>query len=429
MAVKVPMPKVGLTMTEGFVTQWLKEDGDEVKKKDPIAVIMSKKITYEIGSPADGIFRPVVKLQETIPVNQAMAYITAPGEAVPVEEAAAEAPAAAVVAAAAGPAPAKKFVVASPAARRVAKELGVDITLVQGTGPQGKISEDDVRQFAEKQAAVSASPMAKKLAAEHGLDLTRITGTGPGGRIVEEDVRAFMEGAPAEAAPAAPAGRKRVIPFVGTRAMIAEHMMHSLSITAQVTANTEVDVTELVKMRAQIKTKFDLTYTDILIKAVTIALKEHPIVNATQVGNEIHILEDIHIGIAVALEDGLIVPVIRNADKLALSEIAKQTRALAEGARAGTLTVDQVTGGTFTITNLGMFGIDTSTPIINSPEVAILGVGRIIEKPAVFEGEITKRFLMGLSLTFDHRIVDGAPAAAFLKTLSGLLEKPYLICV
>ncbi len=425
MAVKVPMPKVGLTMTEGFVTQWLKEDGDEVKKKDPIAVIMSKKITYEIGAPADGIFRPVVKLQETIPVNQAMAYITAPGEAIPEEEAAAEAPVA-VAAAAAAPAKEKEFVVASPAARRVAKELGVEITLVKGTGPGGKISEDDVRQFAEKQAAVSASPMAKKLAAEHGLDLTKITGTGPGGRVVEEDVRAFMEGAPAEAAPA---GGKRVIPFVGTRAMIAEHMMHSLSVTAQVTANTEVDVTELVKMRSQIKTKFDLTYTDIIIKAVTIALKEHPTLNSTQVGNEIHVLEYVHIGVAVALEDGLIVPVIRNADKLALSEIAKQTRALAEGARAGTLSVDQVTGGTFTITNLGMYGVDTSTPIINSPEIAILGVGRIIEKPAVFEGEITKRFLMGLSLTFDHRIVDGAPAAAFLKTLSGLLEKPYLICV
>jgi len=198
---------------------------------------------------------------------------------------------------------------------------------------------------------------------------------------------------------------------------------------AQVTATTEVDVSEMVKLREQLKTRFDLTYNDIIVKAVTIALKDHPLVNSTLVGDEIYVLEEMHIGVAVALEDGLIVPVVRDADKRTLAEIAQATRRLTEAARAGTLTVDEATGSTFTITNLGMYGVDISTPIINPPEVAILGVGRIIEKPAVYQGDIVKRSMMTLSLTFDHRIVDGAPAAAFLKTLAGILEKPYLLFI
>ena len=217
------------------------------------------------------------------------------------------------------------------------------------------------------------------------------------------------------------------LPFTGLRQMIAERMMESLHGMAQVTESTEVDVSELVKMRVQLKTKFDLTYTDIIVKAVTIALKEYPLLNSTQVGDEIHLLDDIHIGIAVALDDGLMVPVVRNADQLTLREIARETKRLAEGARAGTLGMEDVSGSTFTITNLGMFGIDSMTPIVNPPEVAILGVGRIIVKPAVFQDEIVKRSLMILSLSFDHRIVDGAPASAFIKTLAGLLEKPYLL--
>ena len=151
--------------------------------------------------------------------------------------------------------------------------------------------------------------------------------------------------------------------------------------------------------------------------------------NSTLLGDEIQLLKEIHVGVAVALEDGLIVPVVRNADKLSLAEVARETRRLAESARASTLNVDDATGSTFTITNLGMFGVDTSTPIINPPEVAILGIGRILEKPAVFQGEMVKRSMMAMSLTFDHRIVDGAPAASFLRTLSGLLEKPYLLFV
>ncbi len=244
--------------------------------------------------------------------------------------------------------------------------------------------------------------------------------------MTEEDVRRFSEVPPAPAVAPAPA---RAIPFIGMRQVIAERMTESLRTMAQVTLTTEVDVSELVKLREQVKTRFDLTYTDLIVKTVTAALREHPLLNSTLVGDEIQFLAEMHIGVAVALEDGLIVPVVRHADRLSLREIAQETRRLAEAARAGTLTVDEATGSTFTITNLGMYGVDISTPVINPPEVAILGVGRIIEKPAVFQGEIVKRSMMALSLTFDHRIVDGAPAAAFLKTLAGLLEKPYLLFV
>lgn len=440
MAVKVAMPKLGLIMTEGVVVKWLKKDGEMVVKGEPVAVIMSKKITYEVPAPADGVFRWLAKLNATIPVTEAIAFVTAPGEQVPeTGEPATAAPMAAgrgsdaliPMGVAQVAAPAGGHISATPSARRLAKELGVDIALVKGSGAEGRINETDVQRHAEelqKAQDVPASSMARKLAEQHGINLTLVQGTGPGGRVTEEDVNAFISQAqPPEVLPEKAA--YKVKPFVGLRQVIAQRMMESLQSMAQVTANTEVDVTELVKMRTQIKTKFDLTYTDILIKAVTVALQDHPLLNATQVGDEIRMLEEMNIGVAVALDDGLIVPVVRNAGCKSLAEIAGETRQLAEKARNGTLSVDEISGGTFTITNLGTYGIDTSTPVINLPEVAILGVGRIIVKPAMYEGNIVPRSLMGLSLTFDHRVVDGAPAAAFLRTLSGLLEKPYLLFV
>ncbi len=439
MAVKVVMPKLGMAMTEGVVVKWLKEDGARVEKGERIAVIMSKKITYEVEAPASGILRHVARVKETKAVGVPIAYITEPGEEVPVEVEAP--PPAEAVAEVAAPAPApaasareeKPFVKASPAARRLAREKGVDLTQVKGTGPEGRVTEADVLRFIEKREKapppppVLASPMAKRLAREHGIDLAEVTGTGPGGRITEKDVRAFIEArekAPPEGAPPA-----RVIPFVGMRQMIAERMTQSLQTMAQVTIQAEVDATELVRLREQLKAEFDLTYTDLLIKAVAKALKAHPLLNATLVGDDIHLLEEVHIGMAVALEDGLLVPVVRDADKKSLHEIAQETRRLAQGAREGTLTVDEVTGSTFTITNLGAYGVDGFTPIINPPEVAILGVGRIVDKPAIHEGQIVRRSMMVLSLTIDHRIVDGAPGAEFLRTVREILESPYRLLV
>ncbi len=442
MATQIIMPKLGMAMVEGAVVKWVKRDGETVNKGDPLVVVMSKKISYQIEAPATGVVRHVVREKETRPVGAVIGYILAPGEAMPEV---APPPAAAPAAAAPTPAPAAPppeaapFVPASPAARRLAKELGIDLTQVTATGPEGRITEADVQRAAEERARaaapaagapaeVLASPMARTLAREHGVDLAQVKGTGAGGRITEKDVLAFVEarkaGVPPVAAPPA-----RAIPFIGMRQMIAQRMSESLQSMAQVTLLTEADVTETVRLRERLKQRYDLSYTDIIVKAVAVALKEHPLLNATLVGEEIQLLTEIHIGVAVALEDGLIVPVVRDADKKTLQEIAQETKRLAEGARAGTLTVDEVTGSTFSITNLGMYHVDGFTPIINPPEAAILGVGRIVEKPAIYQGEIAKRALLTLSLTFDHRLVDGAPAAAFLDRVRELLETPALIFV
>lgn len=446
MANKIIMPKLGMAMTEGVVAKWNKRDGDTVAQDEEVAVVMSKKITYKLKAPEAGVLRIMAREKETRAVGAVLAFVTAPGEPVPAVDAEVVAPAVAgagaapVVSATPAPAapsappPAKTgFVPASPAARRLAKEKNVELGQMTGTGADGLVTEADVLRFVEEQAKAAAAPVevlatsaAKKLAQERGVNLAEVHGTGSGGRITEQDVLALVEAqARAAAPPPAAPSAARIIPFMGMRQSIADHMVESLQTTAQVTLTMEIDATELVKLRTQLKTDFELTFTDLLVKAVAKTLKKHPLLNATLIGNEIHLLEEIHLGIAVALPDGLIVPVLRDADKRTVPEIAQEARRLAQGARDGTLSVDEVTGGTFTITNLGASGIDAFTPIINAPEVAILGVGRIADKP-VFQGEqVVKRSLMVLSLTIDHRIVDGAPGADFLKSLKELLEMPY----
>jgi len=470
-------------MTEGAVVKWIKNDGDRVEEGERIAVVMSKKITFQVQAPSSGVLRHAARIKETKPIGAPFAYITEPGEEIPVGV-----PVSPMVepvpAGASGKATEEKaFVLASPAARRLAKEKGIDLAEVQGSGPEGRVVEADIHRFLEEQAAkteekpfVLASPAARRLAKEKGIDLAEIQGTGPegrvveadihryleeqsakepvgaeaaeplatssakwlarergvdlsgvqgtgpGGRITEEDVEAFLAAQPA----VAPGG---VISFSGVRQAIAEHVMESLHQTAQVTLTAEADVTDLVKLRTQLKAEFDLTYTDLIVKAVAKALKQHARLNSTLIGDEIHLLLEIHIGVAVAMEDGLIVPVVRDADRLDLPEISEETRRLAQGAREGTLTVDEVTGSTFTVTNLGAYGTDYFTPVINTPEAAILGVGRIVEKPAIYEGQFAKRWHIALSLTFDHRLVDGAPAAEFLRALVEIIENPYRILI
>ncbi|MHB0868474.1 MAG: dihydrolipoamide acetyltransferase family protein [Chloroflexota bacterium] len=439
MAAKIIMPKLGMAMKEGVVAKWLKQEGDSVAKDEPVAVVMSKKITYTLTAPASGVLRIAARPKETRVVGATLAFVTAPGEAVPsVEEAPVPAvePAAIAAPAAAGrEAPQVQaratFVVASPAARRLAKESGIDLGLVLGSGVDGMVTESDVLRFvAEREtlaapAEVLATTAARQLARERGVDLAEIRGSGLGGRITEEDVLRVVEArekAP-EAAEVRPAAR--TIPFTGMRQAIAEHMVESLHTMAQLTLQMEVDATELVRLRSQLKAEFDLTYNDLLVKAVAKSLRSNPLLNSVLIGDEIHLLEPIHIGVAVALEEGLIVPVLRDADRRTVREIAQESRRLAQGARDGGLSVDEVTGSSFTITNLGSYGVDGFTPIINSPEVAILGVGRIVEKPVIHENEIARRSTMVLSLTIDHRVVDGAPAAEFLRTLKELIENPY----
>lgn len=443
MAIKIIMPKLGMAMTEGIVAKWNKRDGDWVNKDEEIAVVMSKKITYKLRAPESGVLRIIVREKETRPINAVLAFITAPGEPVPaVEGVAPAASAAAETIAASAPAapPTAKsgFVLASPAARRLAKEKGIDLAQVKATGPDSMVTEVDVTRFTEEiaQAAVPpnalATSAARKLAEQRGLKLAEIPGTGIGGRITEQDVVAFEahSKAPSANAPTEVAKHEaQVIPFAGMRQAIAEHMVESLHNMAQLTMMMEIDVTELVKLREQIKADFEVTYTDLVIKAVAKTLKRYPIMNATLIGDEVHQLGAIHIGIAVALQDGLIVPVVRDADKRTVQEIAREVRRLAQGARDGTLTVDEVTGSTFTITNLGTYGIDGFTPIINSPEAAIMGVGRIVERVVVHDDQIARRKMMVLSLTIDHRLIDGATGAEFMRSLKEMIENPFRLLV
>lgn len=436
MAISIIMPKLGMAMSEGTVAKWHKRDSEWVHEGDEVAVVMSKKITYKLTASGPGVLRIVLAESTVCPVGAVLGFILAPGEAMPEVPTVVVPPLVAAPGAPptppAVPAPARPtggFVLASPAARRVAKESGIDLADVPGTGADGMVTEADVKRFLEERTRVPVAPevlttpAARQLAEQHGLNLADVPGTGAGGRVMEQDVLAFV------ATRTQPPPTGQVLLFAGMRQAIAENMVQSLQTMAQVTLTMEVDATELVKLRNQLKQEFDLTFTDLLVRAVAKTLKRHPLLNATLIGGEIHLLEAVHIGVAVALLDGLIVPVLRDAERKTVQDIAQEARRLAQGAREGTLSVDEVTGGTFTITNLGGYGVDAFTPIINMPEVAILGVGRIADKPAIIDGQIVRRSLMVLSLTIDHRIVDGAPGADFLRSLKELLESPYRLLV
>jgi len=430
MATTLTMPKLGLTMTEGKVVKWLRRDGEQVDQGQPVVVVMSKKITYEMEAPASGILRTVAQPKESCKVTEVIGFILEPGEPMPeIEKATTPAtPADDAVPTPEAPAPAvddrPREVRSSPAARRLARELGVDITQVQGSGTGGRINEQDVQAFYDGQSRIDATPLARRMAEEEGLDLASIPGTGPDGRITEDDVLGVLEGrAPAGAVP------PKVIPFAGMRQAVAEAMTDSLHSMAQLTLTSHADVTALAGLRDVLCRRWEarISYTDLIVKAAALALREHPILNSTLVGAEIALHDAINIGVAVALDQGLIVPVVREADKKSVLEIHRALRDLAERARGDQLTVDEVTGGTFTVTNLGMYRVDAFTPIVNPPEVAILGVGQISEHLALANGRVTARSRMALSLTIDHRVVDGAPGAAFLQTLVELLEEPALI--
>jgi pyruvate dehydrogenase E2 component (dihydrolipoamide acetyltransferase) len=281
---------------------------------------------------------------------------------------------------------------------------------------------------------VKASPAAKKLAEEHGIALEDIEGTGPGGRITREDVLKAVESkaaAPAPAAPAAEAAKvedKRV-PLAGMRKVIADRMAESFRTAPHVTVDMEVDMSQAAAFRKALNevAPEKVSFTDIIVKIVARALEDFPVVNASLQGEEIVYNGQVNVGVAVALEDGLIVPVVKNANKLGIAAISQQVKELAAKAREGKLSPDEYKGGTFTISNLGMFGVDSFTPIINPPESAILGVNRIQKKPVVVNDEIVVRPMMNLSLSFDHRLIDGAVAAQFLQRVKALLENPALV--
>ena len=462
MAIELRMLQMDQTMTKGKIGKWLVKEGDSVTQGQPLLEIETDKVVHEQESPTDGVIAQLLAEEgANVPVNAILAIIGAPGEEVarvevgttveqptPTQSEQPKATPSTTTERRGDPVPTLK---ASPAARQLAEKLAIDLTEVKASGPGGRILESDVQRYidlrgeapAAETSRLKASPLARRLAKEHGLDLSSIMGSGPDGRIVRDDVLQAASAAAAEipvtptpsvVETAAPQQATEVISMSGIREIIAERMTLSVQTNASVTLHTEVDATGFVELRGMLNDKLQarevsLTYTDLLVKVVANALGEHPRLNATLTDDGIHLLSEINIGVAVALEDGLVVPVVRDADKERLSEISAQVRGFAERARRNQLTPGELQGGTFTITNLGNFGIDAFTPIINPPESAILGVGRILKKPVVHEDEIAIRSMLTLSLTFDHRVIDGAPAAQFLQTVAGYIQDPYLLLV
>ncbi len=479
MASEILMPRLGWTMEEGIFGQWLKQDGEPVKSGDLLFTVESDKATQEVEAFDQGILRiPPDGPQpgDVIAVGGLMAYVVQQGEAAPFEAQQQSVPAAAPVVAEAvaasitpaaltsaaatngqTPRTGRALPAISPRARRIAAELRVDWHQLTGSGATGRIIERDIRAAAAQSAAtpepavqeagqdgkVRATPVAMRLAQQAGIDLAELAAQKPGKRIEREDVEAAITArtmpvqpvAPATPAPAlvqAEATPGTTLPISRMRRIIAQRMVESSQTTAPVTLTTEVDATEFVALREQLKATFvprNLpvpSYNDLLIKLTAVALREHPALNATWNDNEIVTPAEIHIGLAVDVEEGLLVPIVRDVQNKGIRQIAAETRALIEKAKAKRLGSDELQGGTFTISNLGMYGIDAFTPIINLPQCAILGVGRIVKKPAVYNDQIVPRQMLTLSLTHDHRMVDGAPAARFLNTLREYIETPTL---
>ncbi|HKZ93092.1 MAG TPA: dihydrolipoamide acetyltransferase family protein [Candidatus Bathyarchaeia archaeon] len=374
MVTRVVMPRLSLTMKEGTVVQWFKREGDVVQKGEPLVEVLSEKVTYDVEAPESGVLRKILSGEgSNVPVDQPLGLIAGANELI-TKEATLPEPMLPTTEAAPVVEPQKSEQVearvpASPAARRLAKELGVDLTQVSGKGPESRIVEDDVRRFAEQ---IGVKP-----------------------RIRE------------------------TIELSGIRKTTAERLSLSARTAPHSTIIMEVDMSKAAKLRQETR----LSYTEMLVKAVAKALREHRVLNATLDGEQIKVFEDINVGIAVATEDGLIVPVIRNADGKSLNEIASMANELADKARQGKLSREDLTGGTFTITNLGRYDVDVFIPIINPPETAILGVGRVVEKPVAVNGQVALKPVAQLSLAYDHRIVDGAPAAQFLKTVKRIMEE------
>lgn len=437
MAAEIVMPKLGATMEEGTIVSWLVQVGGEVEEGDPIAEIQTDKIVMEIEAEEDGVLlQTLYDAGTTVSVHEVIAYIGEEGEEVSGSAKRAQSSEQLPASSAdtpqqqAQPAGAQEKIRRTPAARKLAEEKQIDLRDVQGTGPLGRIQKADVEQFASANAA-RITPLAKKIAADQGIDYSTMNGSGARGKIMKTDVTAMQ--AAQEHTAAAEGGRR--VPFKGMRKVIADRIAQSAFTAPHVTLHSEIDMTECVQMRADLLPVIEkinglrLSFNDIVVKAAAAALKLHPNMNVSLDGAEIVRHSSVHIGMAVAVPDGLVVATLRDAGEKALAELTSHTKAIGKAAREGRLSPDDMQGSTFTISNLGMYAVDGFTPIINSPNSAILGVGRIQKKAVVVDDEIVIRSMMAVSVSFDHRIIDGAPAAAFLTELKEILENPYKLLV
>lgn len=458
MPAEIYLVKVGMNMTEGIVEEWYIADGARVEKGQLLYRLETEKVNLDVDAETSGIVKHIVAEGVTKQPGDIVGYIFADGEAIPADfgasagglgpaDHAVAAPSPVATASAApvtSPAAATGEggrLLSSPAARRLAKELGVDINEVSGTGPGGRIIEADVQRASLEQTAAGgpSSPLARKTARELGVDISTVKGTGPGGRVTKEDVEAASAlraaaGRAAQTASPKAAGSARTVPVKGMRKTIAARMHESLMSMAQLTMDMDVNMDDAIKLRTQLVEEWKdegikPTYTDLVIRAVAKALEKHPLMNASWGDTEITLHSEIHLGMAVALPEGLIVPVVRNAAERGFKSLAKETTRLAEAVRNNKVSLDDMQGGTFTVSALGMFGVDSFTPIINSPQAGILGVNRIRDDIRWDGNTPVKTQSMRLSLTWDHRVLDGAPAAEFLRTVKTLLEAPYRLLV
>ncbi len=401
MPVEILMPKLGLTMTEGKIVEWCNNEGDQVKAGEILFVLETEKVVHEVESPEEGILgRILVAQDDTAPVGAVVALLLKPGET------------------------ADSLPDGPPAAAAQPAEEPVTPSEQTAAPAQAQSSGGRVR----------ATPLAKKLAREVGADLSSISGTGPSGRIVAQDVRNAGAASPAAPKPV-DAPVERLVPLTGMRRAIANNMMAAKMETAQTYMSLSADASAIVKYRVDllphIEQKFGvkLTVTDLMMKVTGAAIKEHEVINTRWTDQGIQYLSTVHMGMAMAVDDGLLVPVIRDINQKDLGEIAQDRTAVIKKIRDKNFSPDDIKGSTFTLSTLGMFGVEWFTANINHPESAILAVGAIVEKPVVVDGEVTVRPMMTVTLTYDHRIIDGADAAKFMRTLKSYIEDPIRLLI
>lgn len=442
---EIVLPKMGNSVEEAEIVKWFKNEGDPVKEGDPLFSIQTDKAEVECESTATGILRKIlVPAGVEKPVLTVVALVGAADEPLPdlsaygVSEGAAAAPAPAAAPAAvvtvsvAAPAAAAIAPVAasegsvSPRARKLAAEKGIDPALVPGTGVGGRVLSEDVEAYAASAGSVKATPVAKRVAENAGVDLRGVQGTGIGGKVTRDDVLGATAAPKAPAAPAAAAagetpGAKRV-PLSPMRRIIATRMSESKFAAPHYYVTVEVDMSGAKALRAHTKA-FKPSFNDLVLYATVKALREFPQVNARWCGDAIEQVEDINLGMATALPTGLIVPVIRKAQTLSLEGLCAATKELATKAQTGKLLPDEYAGNTFTVSNLGAYGVDHFTAIINQPDSAIIAVGQMKDRVVVIDGGIQIRPIMKLTISSDHRVIDGSVAAQFMGRLKAILEE------
>ena len=463
MATSIVMPQMGYDMQQGTVVRWHKKEGDPVARGDVLADIETDKATVEFEAFVSGVLRKIVAQEGiAIPVGDLIAVITGPDEALPegllsgtgsgnTDDApggngatsVAAQPVSTVASAPPAAAPGGE-VRASPIARRLAREQGIDLAVVTGTGPGGRIVEQDVlnhpgvgAQTSPVAAAagdVRASPIARRLAREGGIELALVSGTGPGGRIIEQDVLNHLEARPQPGSDAASAsGEPERVELSRMRQTIAKVTSDSKRDIPHFYVSSEVDMTKATEIRGDLNevlsTESRVSVNDLVVKACAMALQKFPKFNAFYQGGHLQMNPDINIGIAIALESGLIVPGINGCQAKSLMEIAAASRDLIARAHSGTLRNEEYSGTTFSVSNLGMFDVDSFTAIIYPPHAAILAVGRVKEQPVARGGQVTVAQIMTATLSVDHRVADGAEAARFIMEIKGLLEKPAALII